>query len=771
MEEKRLQRADLPERPLPEEPGRRRRRLRANSLWSCWYGIFTCCVHVALACRALQAYRAYLQLPWQSPPPELAAYVGMVAVSLSVAPLFLLASCLRVGNRANDGARFGSPRVREAALPSPRPGALKNMWRHGPPTAPLLHVLMAGLLCCAEVIMEARLIGNGFLPPDLVWRSDLDAFLDLQTRVLPLQFGAERANMTVVATAPPPALVLDPVSGFVRQPATLLVSPQTLHLAGALLVLAIRYAAVFWDTQRALAAVFSVQLLLSGAHLLLSLCGFSVLYKIHVYGGAELLRLPDPLLLNAPLTALLFGLSSVLVLISGATVYLYGFQKLAAFVATYRRELPELAESRCRLWGYFSHSAALCLLLAVGVADGPLLYELSAVYRASLDPACLVAVIGAIAHHFLWVLLWLALTLRHRWQFKLKVEAARVAVPDAPHVHLVHEVALRRERGEATPLLVVGNSGAFSVTEPMAQNLILGVATRKCGPSKAVPMAPLHAASGRQTAAARRQAREAEEEEEERYVQLPRHPQQRRSRVTFEREGSFRRCGGYQAVPTEDGRERSPMYHQPEDGEYASLYKSQQQLRRAAACDGHGASRQPLLPHRYAIRPPPESVYMARAELPPPPVRRANSFEALPRAADGPQRSFSFRNRSAGGRRIANTEPKVAFDLRTTVIGESPPPPRAQMPSANSAFSPPEPTIAETALNHLPPPPPSMLPPPPSPLRLYEDAERINALGDMPRMRSPRSIGVINQLNTSGSKRDSANFSMSVSSGSDSGST
>ena len=208
--------------------------------------------------------------------------------------------------------------------------------------------------------------------------------------------------------------------------------------------------------------------------------------------------------------------------------------------------MPEMSfpvsEARCRLWGYFSHSAALCLLLAVGVADGPLLYDLSAVYRASLDPASLVVVIAAIGHHFLWVLLWLALTLRHRWQFELRVVAVRVPVPDAPHVQLVHEVALRRGRGEPAPLLVVGDSGAFSVVDTMAQNLILGVATRRCGPAKAVPMAPLHVAPVRQASVSRRQLRdEEEEEEEERYVQLPRHPQQRRTRVTFERDGSGRR--------------------------------------------------------------------------------------------------------------------------------------------------------------------------------------------------------------------------------------
>ncbi|XP_037093713.1 protein tincar-like [Pollicipes pollicipes] len=309
---------------------------------------------------------------------------------------------------------------------------------------------MAALLCVAELVMEARLIGNGFLPPDLVWRTELDAFLDLTTRVLPLKFSSPAQNVTVVATAPPPALVLDPVSGYLRRQAPLPVGPEFLHLAAALLVLSVRYAAVFWDCQRVLAAAFSAQLLLNGAHLLLSFCGFSVLYKIHVYGGAALLRLPDPFLLNAPLTALLYGIASLLVLLSGTTVFLYGFQKLAAFVATHRRQLPEMAEARCRLWGYFAHSAALCLLLAVGVADGPLLYDLSAVYRGSLDPASLAAVIGAIVHHFLWVVLWLVLTLRSRWQFRLRVVAGTVAVPDAPHLQLVHRVELAAPSSSAT---------------------------------------------------------------------------------------------------------------------------------------------------------------------------------------------------------------------------------------------------------------------------------------------------------------------------------
>lgn len=57
---------------------------------------------------------------------------------------------------------------------------------------------------------------------------------------------------------------------------------------------------------------------------------------------------------------------------------------------------------------------ALLVLVGLGLTHGPLLWDLSLVYRGSLDAVVLAAVIGTIVHLFLWVVLWLILTLKVR---------------------------------------------------------------------------------------------------------------------------------------------------------------------------------------------------------------------------------------------------------------------------------------------------------------------------------------------------------------------
>lgn len=55
---------------------------------------------------------------------------------------------------------------------------------------------------------------------------------------------------------------------------------------------------------------------------------------------------------------------------------------------------------------------ALVVLVGLGLTHGPLLWDLSLVYRGSLDAVVLAAVIGTIVHLFLWVVLWLLLTVK-----------------------------------------------------------------------------------------------------------------------------------------------------------------------------------------------------------------------------------------------------------------------------------------------------------------------------------------------------------------------
>lgn len=79
-------------------------------------------------------------------------------------------------------------------------------------------------------------------------------------------------------------------------------------------------------------------------------------------------------------------------------------------------------------WSYFTHCAALCVLVAVGVCNAPLLHDYTVVYRGSLDDTILACIIGGILHLFLWVVVWLFLTIKQNWTFKLRVTVSYVSV-------------------------------------------------------------------------------------------------------------------------------------------------------------------------------------------------------------------------------------------------------------------------------------------------------------------------------------------------------
>lgn len=262
------------------------------------------------------------------------------------------------------------------------------------------------------------------------------------------------------------------------------VSAEFLNYALALLVYAVRYPAVFWNTNKGFAALFSLQLLANGLQSLLAFAGVSVLYKVQVVGAAEalpLLRIPQPFLLNAYVTLALFVLSSMLVLASSLVLYLYGYGRFNAFLRTEReRRVVVLGGASGASLGYFTHCAALCVLLALSVCNAPLLFDYTMVYRGSLDGAILATAVGAILHLFLWILLWLLLTLKQRWVFKLRVTVGRATVRSARSVKLVTDVDLVSERHDAleAPLLVVGNGRTYTIADISPKKAIMSVIQR-----------------------------------------------------------------------------------------------------------------------------------------------------------------------------------------------------------------------------------------------------------------------------------------------------
>ena len=70
----------------------------------------------------------------------------------------------------------------------------------------------------------------------------------------------------------------------------------------------------------------------------------------------------------------------------------------------------------------------MCVLIALAVCNGPLLYDYTLIYKGSLDGTVLACVIGTILHLFLWIVVWLFLTVKQQWTFKLRVTVGHYMV-------------------------------------------------------------------------------------------------------------------------------------------------------------------------------------------------------------------------------------------------------------------------------------------------------------------------------------------------------
>ncbi|XP_055640852.1 protein tincar [Toxorhynchites rutilus septentrionalis] len=192
-------------------------------------------------------------------------------------------------------------------------------------------------------------------------------------------------------------------------------SLEFINLSLALMAWAARYPSVFWHTSKLFSFLFSLQMVANGVDILLSFAGASVLYKLQTIGQPLPLQAPT-LILNGTVTIALTMLAVILTIASSMVLYLYGHGKLTVKIRD-RRMIT--AKQSTDVWAYFAHCSSLCFVLALAVVKAPLLHDLSATYRGSLDGAVLAAALGSVIHLFLWIVLWLGLTAKRRWHFKL----------------------------------------------------------------------------------------------------------------------------------------------------------------------------------------------------------------------------------------------------------------------------------------------------------------------------------------------------------------
>ncbi|XP_037944889.1 protein tincar [Teleopsis dalmanni] len=189
---------------------------------------------------------------------------------------------------------------------------------------------------------------------------------------------------------------------------------EFLNLLLALTVWSVRYPAVFWATTKKLAIIFSIQIVFASIDIIFSYAGVSNLYKMQVYSEATPIK-KSGLLLNAVVTLALFLLSSALIIASSMILYLYGHGRLTAKVRS--RSMITIKSNKA--WIYFAHCASLCYILAIAVVKAPLLNDLNATYRKNFHHLTFFSVLISVVNFFMWIVIWLSLSAKRHWTFKL----------------------------------------------------------------------------------------------------------------------------------------------------------------------------------------------------------------------------------------------------------------------------------------------------------------------------------------------------------------
>ncbi|CAG9772839.1 unnamed protein product [Ceutorhynchus assimilis] len=500
-----------------------------NNLWSIWYGIICSVLQGYLAYRCLKEILGYSILQWPDGLPylELNCSLGLNGAVFLLLPIFFTVTILKIGNLANDGYKLG----RQTSTCSREPtDALAvsggcGLFRYGGPTAPFIHIAIAFCLLIPRLLMEAKLIQAGFLPQDYVWHTDLDFLVLHKNKSLVLSFVrptdsasaspvmslnllAEKfygpgmmtfsgANVTHTVMKTLKDIIGHEARNYDRKESGGIwdssISLEFINLVLALVIYSVRYPALFWSANKCLGLLFSFLLFINGLHIVLSFAGISILYKIHVtnlWTSMPLLQqaLPrlynnfnklTPFLLNAEVTFGLYMLSTLLILASSVVMYFYGHTRFTSFINHQRdTKLITLQGSASNAWVYFTHCAAFSVLISIGISNAPLLHDYTIIYRGSFNDISLICIIYVVFHLTFWICIWLFLTFKDQWDFKIRISFGEAIIRRSRSMRLVQGNSNINTEDPSTgqqPLLIIGNGKTYTVTDVSPKKAIMDV--------------------------------------------------------------------------------------------------------------------------------------------------------------------------------------------------------------------------------------------------------------------------------------------------------
>lgn len=195
------------------------------------------------------------------------------------------------------------------------------------------------------------------------------------------------------------------------------------NLAVSLFAFSIRYSSVFWYTNKILSGVFALQLMFSSFNSLFSYVGMALLYKLGV--NQDLIVKDLGLHVNPYVVLALFIIGGIILVGSSVIFFEYSsmyFQE--KFMILNKKHNPEeysresvTYHMNCR--GYVPHSCAMVSLILLACCKGPLIYDLISVYQVTDDQLAFVSVIMDVTYMVFWIVLWMCLTIRQHWLFRI----------------------------------------------------------------------------------------------------------------------------------------------------------------------------------------------------------------------------------------------------------------------------------------------------------------------------------------------------------------
>ncbi|XP_033756683.1 uncharacterized protein LOC117339281 [Pecten maximus] len=400
-----------------------------NSLWSIIYCLLVLGLQSYISYRAIHTFQETILERWKEYyPSALSAKLGLAILGIILAPLFIISSVFKLGNYANDGFKLGRDhalcQTGESFVDKLSSETVKQLWKNLFPFSQTLHVVISFFLLLPDTLVEASDVFYGHLHTSNVWSSNIDFLLPDERRGWS-DFNA-RMNSTVKSNASAFNI------GIIYTLGDSVMSPEFIFFVSALVAFTVRYASVFWYTNKALALTFAFQLLFMSVESIFAYTGFSILYKVTINYSMYSHNLSLALGPGGTLVLYLFG--GTIVLLSAITVFYYGsYHFHEKFRLVDRKHNPEKYVRHKRNYkgpcnGYVSHSCAVGTLVLLAIFKGPILYDLVTIYRLTSDNLVLTCVVIDVAYMVCWICLWTLLTIKEQWLFRI-LDYANVGEP------------------------------------------------------------------------------------------------------------------------------------------------------------------------------------------------------------------------------------------------------------------------------------------------------------------------------------------------------